>query len=89
MKTIIVPISKANEQQIDDLLDMARNLFLGTTNVTEAYVIETDNPGMVAIAEALAAKSGQEPIAAPKSSNGNGKKTWSRKPKTPATEGAQ
>jgi hypothetical protein len=56
---IVVPIVQAkNNRGIDDLLDMLKDIF--PFAVMEAYIIDTDNPGMAAVAEALAAKSGVE-----------------------------
>lgn len=54
---IVVPVVQAkNNRGIDDLLDMLKEVF--PFDITEAYIINTDNPGMVEVAKALAAKSG-------------------------------
>ena len=69
MKTIIIPLTDGSRPGIDDLLDGIRQLFLGTIKIQEVYVLETDNPGVAIIAEALTQKSGIEPIKPP-SNNG-------------------
>ena len=55
-KPIVIPITEANRQGIDGILDAVREIF--TANITEAYIVETDDPGMIAVATRLAEKSG-------------------------------
>jgi hypothetical protein len=59
MKQIIVPITDQNRQGIDDLMDYVKALFGDSImTVTEGYIVETDNPGIEVIMNALVAKAG-------------------------------
>lgn len=75
MQTIVVPITDNNRQGIDDVLDAVKPLFSG--EVIEAYIIKTDDPGMIAVAKSLAQKS---ELLQPKSRSKPGPKAKALKP---------
>lgn len=55
MSKVIIPITEKNRQGIDDLLESLKAIF-GDFTVTEAYIIDTQNTGILSVARALEKK---------------------------------
>jgi hypothetical protein len=57
---IVIPVTEKNRSGVDDILDAAKTFFGSETTTCDAIIVETSNPGMAVLANALAERSGTQ-----------------------------